>query len=233
MIIINFMKMNNLDTTKKIVSIDGNVGVGKTTFKKKIENMIDNAEFVSEPVDIWLTITDKDNENILGKFYKDMPRYSYTLQNIAYITRMTTVIEKMSINSQHKYIFTDRSIGTDKNVFAKMLHDDNNLSDLEWNAYNHWNTFFEKYIKKNEKQNVIYLRCSPKTAMERIHKRNRPEEAGISIDYITKLHKYHDDWLLNNDEYNVLVLDCNQEFENEPEVLNGFIRQMKVFISKM
>lgn len=218
---------------KKIISIEGNIGVGKTTFTEKVKNAFEDAEFVPEPVNIWFTIADNKGENILGKFYKDMPRWSYTLQNIAYITRMTTIVEKMNINSLHKYIFTDRSIGTDKNVFAKMLHDDKNLDDLEWNAYNHWNSFFEKYIKKNEKQNVIYLRCSPKTAMERIHKRNRPEEIGIPMEYIEKLHKYHDEWLLNNDEYNVLVLDCNQEFENEPEVLNGFIRQVKVFISKI
>lgn len=221
---------------KKIISIEGTIGVGKSTFTEKIKDKVNDAEFVQEPVNIWLNIKDNDGTNILGKFYNDMPRWSYTLQNIAYITRMTTIVEKLNKENKNKYIFTDRSINTDKNVFAKMLHDDKNLSDLEWNAYNQWNSFFEKYIKPDEKINIIYLQCDPEIALKRIQKRGRPEETSIGLNYLNKLHKYHENWLINDNksnDYNVLILDCNKDFENDENVFNSFVNKVDHFIKQI
>jgi deoxyadenosine/deoxycytidine kinase len=35
---------------------------------------------------------------------------------------------------------------------------------------------------------IIYLKCSPELCLERIKKRNRKGEEGITIDYIKKVH---------------------------------------------
>ena len=49
-----------------IISIEGNIGVGKSTFIDKILiNNFDDCEKVSEPVELWKTITDENNKNIL------------------------------------------------------------------------------------------------------------------------------------------------------------------------
>lgn len=220
-------------TDTKIISIEGNIGVGKTTFTEKLKQLFSssNTAFIQEPVDQWLKLVDNDNVNILQKFYDDKQRWGYTLQNLAYITRMTTVIEKI-VPIKNKYIFTDRSIETDKNVFAKMLHDDKFLDDLEWNIYNYWNNFFDKYIKPTGKLNAIYLKCSPETAMERIKKRGRIEEANIPYEYIEKLSIYHDNWLLNTSD-NVLVLDCDKDFENDLDVFNEYANKVMSFVNSL
>lgn len=216
-----------------IVSIEGNIGVGKTTFINKLRNIdISDVEFINEPVNEWLNLKDENGNNFLDIFYKDMKRWGYTFQNLAYITRMRNVVEKLMVPN-NRYVITDRSIETDKNVFAKMLHDDKIMDDLEWNIYNYWNNFFETYIKKTTKHNVIYLKSSPEIAMERIKKRGRIEEATIPFDYIKKLSNYHDDWLIDGNSCNVLVLDCNQDFENNEEILNDFIVKTKNFIMSL
>lgn len=216
-------------TEQKIISVEGNIGVGKSTITDKLKKLnLEGIEFVQEPINTWLSLKDENGTDFLDIFYKDKKRWGYTFQNLAYITRMTDVMEKMIVPT-NKIIITDRSIGTDKNVFGKMLHDDKYIDDLEWNVYNYWNGFFDKYIKHSDKQNVIYLRCSPETAMNRIKKRGRIQEQKIEFDYINKLHDYHDKWLLNSNN-NVLVLDCDNDFENDENIFNNFVEKIKEFI---
>jgi deoxyadenosine/deoxycytidine kinase len=220
-------------TESIVISVEGNIGVGKSTIVDKLKSLhLEEIEFISEPVDEWLKLKDEKGNNFLDIFYKDKKRWGYTFQNLAYITRMTNVVEKL-VSDKNKCIITDRSIGTDKYVFGKMLHDDKYIDDLEWNIYNYWNNFFDKYIKHSNQQNVIYLRCTPEVAMERIKKRGRKEELTIEFEYIKKLSEYHDKWLLNSPNCNVLVLDCNNDFENNKEIFNDFVEKIKIFIKSL
>ena len=66
-----------------IISIEGNIGSGKSTFIKKLEEHWNSSQrldekifFLSEPVDEWLTIKDENDEHILSKFYNDQEKYS-------------------------------------------------------------------------------------------------------------------------------------------------------------
>lgn len=216
---------------KTVISIEGNIGVGKSTFTNLLKKYFNNCQIVSEPVDIWINLKDNDNNSILGLFYKDINRWAYTFQNIAYITRMMKITD--AIKSDNDIIFLDRSLGTDKNVFAKMLYDDKILSDIEYNMYNMWCDFYSKYIDNNDNY-IIYLKCTTSVAYERIKKRGREEEKNISLEYLEKLHKYHEEWLLNKE--NVLIVDCDKEFENDEvyqkviidNIINNFIyKQIK------
>lgn len=103
---------------KKIISIEGNIGVGKSTFISILKNKWPNCDIVSEPVELWKDLTNDDNKNILQMFYEDINRWSYTFQNLACITRMMKIEDKIN-ESNSEYIFLDRSLATDKHVFEK------------------------------------------------------------------------------------------------------------------
>jgi len=195
-----------------IIAIEGNIGVGKSTFTRILQTYYNNSTIVSEPIDIWMNIKNKSGENILGLFYKDIPRWAYSFQNLAYLTRMIKIQD--AVLTKSPLIFLDRSLGTDKNVFEKMLYDDNKLTDIEHEMYNIWCDFYYKYVN-NFQQRYIYLRCKPETAYQRIQKRGRDEEKNITQDYLEKLHKYHEEWLLRLDLDNVIVIDCDRDFEND------------------
>jgi len=213
---------------KLIVAIEGNIGVGKSTFTQILKETFENSTIVSEPVDIWLNIKNKEGENILGLFYKDINRWAYTFQNLAYITRMMKIED--AIRSSKGIVFLDRSLGTDRNVFEKMLHDDKILDEIEHNMYNLWYDFYTKYVNSNYNQLYIYLKCDPKTAYERIKKRGREEEKNISFEYLEKLHKYHEEWLTNLD--NVVIIDCDKDFESDQmyqtEIMNNLKSKFKI-----
>jgi deoxyadenosine/deoxycytidine kinase len=196
---------------KLVVAVEGNIGVGKSTFTKILKDNFSNSTVVSEPVDMWLDITNENGDNILGIFYKDIKRWAYTFQNLAYITRMMKIED--AIRSSDGIIFLDRSLGTDRNVFEKMLHDDGMLDKVEHSIYNLWYDFYTKYVNNKSDIKYIYLKCDPKISYERIKKRGREEEKNITLEYLEKLHKYHEEWLCNQD--NVIIIDCNRDFEND------------------
>jgi len=211
---------------KKIIAIEGNIGVGKSTFTNILKVNFNNSLIVSEPVDIWINIKDDSGNNILGLFYKDIKRWAYSFQNLAYVTRMIKISD--AINSDKEVIFLDRSLGTDKNVFEKMLYDDKVLSDLEHKMYELWCNFYQKNIHSGEEY-IIYLKCDPKTAFERIKKRGREEEKNITLEYLEKLHKYHELWLSHKD--NVLIIDCDREFETDIKYQENIVSYVKDFFS--
>lgn len=199
---------------KQLISIEGNIGVGKTSLINILKNLLnDIAEIILEPVEEWNNITDENGNNLLKNFYDDKQRWSYTFQNIAYVTRMDKIINIIT-TSDKKYIILDRSLEADLNTFAKMLHKEKFINKIEWEAYNKWNNFFNKYFGDKIIHKIIYLRCNPEICYERICKRNRDSEKNMSIDYLNLIHEYHDEWLLNKED-NILIINANNDFIND------------------
>ena len=224
-------------SSKILISIEGNIGVGKSTFIELLKNKWANTgfgpcEIVLEPVDMWIGLKNSDGKNILQTFYEDVPRWSYSFQNVACISRMMKIEETIR-TTDSKYIFLDRSLGTDKNVFEAMLHDEGNINELEHSMYNLWCNFYHKYVNSLDEQIHIYLKASPTKCYERIVKRGRVEEKNITLDYLQNLNKYHDKWLLSDSmKSKTIVIDSESEFESDLNIQNEMINQIVEFLKK-
>lgn len=213
----------------KIIQIEGNIGVGKSTFTQLLKDKFTSSELVSEPVNMWLDIKNSDGKNILQTFYDDISRWAYTFQNIAYVTRMMK-IENTIRNTSSEYVFLDRSIETDRYVFEKMLWEEGKIQLIEHEAYELWCNFYQNYVRTNNSKKIIYLKCEPQVCFNRIQIRGREEEKSINLDYLNKLHKAHEDWLGKNSDSDILILDCNGDFEHNIEYRNYLLQQVKQFI---
>lgn len=212
------MSLNNI----QIYSIEGNIGSGKSTCISELKNILVDTELVKyyylhEPVEIWNNIKDTNNINILTKFYADQEKYSFSFQMMAYISRLVQIknlINKVIVNDlkndkQIKHlIITERSLFTDKNVFAKMLFDSNKIDEINYQIYNMW---FFNFIDEMPKIKHIYIQTDPKIAYERILKRNREGEK-LTLEYIENCSKYHDNWL--NDNLNCSFINGNRDLNN-------------------
>ena len=197
-----------------VISIEGNIGSGKSTVMKFIRERFTNdnrVAFVAEPVDIWREIKDEKGVDLLTNFYKDQEKFSFHFQMAAYISRIAS-IRKAARNPLITLIVVERSIFTDKNVFAKMLYDDGKISELEYNIYLKWFDEFSTLI--NHSIN-IYIKTTPKVAFERVKKRGREGET-IPLEYLVKCHDYHDVWL--NSCENTHVIDGNIELPDESNI---------------
>jgi deoxyadenosine/deoxycytidine kinase len=205
----------------KIISIEGNIGSGKSTLIKKLKEhpeFQNGFTFLPEPVDEWNTITDSDGITIIEKYYSDQKKYAFSFQMMAYISRLKQLQE--SKNSS--IIVTERCLYTDRNIFAKMLYDSGLIEDIEYSIYLKW---FDYFINELKVIKFIYVRSDPGVCLERINLRNRKGE-NISIQYLSNCHNYHEKWL--NNEKELLVLDGNK---NCPDDLpREWVQSIKLFI---
>ena len=203
--------------------IEGNVGTGKSTFLKKLQESTD-VHIILEPVDEWVNMKNKTSgKNLLEEFYSNQERWSYTFQSIAFRTRINNLLKA----PKDKTSVIERSVFTDRNVFAKTCYENSKMCDIEWEDYISWFDWLTTSFDVNP-SGYIYLRANPEVSHERVKIRNRGGEECIPLDYLKTLHQKHDEWLLN--EKNVLVLDVNEDFENNSTKLDEMILKVKSFI---
>lgn len=211
---------NNM--SPKIFSIEGNIGAGKTTlvdhFQKYCSDMgRDDIVFLREPVDIWDEVRDPvDGQSILKKFYENPTKYAFPFQVMAFISRLSLLEQTIKQNPDCSVIICERSLSADRNIFAKMLHDDTLIDNVCFQIYSKiYNEFSGRFVVDG----IVYMDSSPEKCFERISKRGRDGEGGIELDYLQKCKKYHDDWLLSDNrdtKTNILHLrtDANATYKN-------------------
>jgi len=207
---------SSTSTRPFIVSVEGNIGSGKSTFveflKKEIQKGNDSDSekrkivFLQEPVDEWTTITDKEGETILSKFYKDQVEYAFPFQMMAYISRLA-LLKKSVQENPGAIIITERCLITDRNVFAKMLYDENKIEEVNYQIYQKW---FDVFYNDYPISKYIYLQTTPKIAHERVTKRNREGET-IPYEYLHSCHSYHENWLMNEEYGKVMTINANSD----------------------
>ena len=215
----------------KCYSIEGNIGSGKSTFLQFLKLNTDNNKFifVQEPVDEWDTIKDKDG-TILEHFYKNKKEYSFSFQMMAYISRLAQIKKIIEDNNEKNdiIILMERCVYTDRNVFAKMLYDTNEINEINYQIYNKWFDYFMEDIKID---GIIYIKTDPEIAYSRVIKRGRKGEK-IPLDYLTTCSNYHNNWILNNESnMNYLVLNGNNE-NNENKLYFTWLDDINNFFIK-
>jgi deoxyadenosine/deoxycytidine kinase len=212
-----------------IISLDGNIGAGKSTLLAKIRNKLHDIHFVDEPVGQWTALKNAEGRNLLELFYEDKKRWAYTFQNCAILTRLKNVQDAIdnldpTVKSP-QIIITERSVLTDKHVFAEMLRDAGDIDPLEWDLYETW---FNTFGKKQPVRGIIYISTSSSTSKERIQIRNRHGEENIGLDYLDSLDKQHKKWIQNT---NIPVLTLSTEIgvpvEENVEKIKQFIEELK------
>ena len=210
-----------------IISIEGNIGSGKSTLVKHLRKVNIDWIFLDEPVTEWEKLKNDKGESLLQLFYKDMPRWSYTFQNYAYITRMRKLIDitKKKYNKP-TYIITERSVFTDRHVFAEMLLKDGKMTQMEMDMYLNWFNLLHKFATIDH---VVYLRTDSTKCLERIKARSRIGEDNIKLEYLESLEYHHDKWI--NNHKSSLLLDGNKDLNiDDPTQFQRFNREIKNYL---
>jgi deoxyadenosine/deoxycytidine kinase len=225
--------MSNFKSVK-IISIDGNIGSGKSTLMGELKKYFcdnKNIVFLKEPVDEWSTITDEKGVTILEKFYENPSKYGFSFQIMAYISRLDVMRKEIRKNPNAIFI-SERSLFTDKLVFAKMLFDSGNIELVNYKIYLKW---FDTFAEEFPVNKVIYVNTIPEICHQRIEKRSRTGESNIPLEYLQNCHKYHNNMLdINSDNCickEQLILNGNIDIYENKEQINEWICQINTFIN--
>ncbi|XP_048379153.1 deoxycytidine kinase 2-like [Stegostoma tigrinum] len=240
------------------ISVEGNIAVGKSTFAALLEQVASKQwEIIREPIAKWCNIptsscseevscTQKTAGNLLQMLYQDPHRWSYTFQSYSCMSRIKAHLAPVSprlLNAEQPVQIFERSVYSDRYVFASNLYKIGWLNDIEWTVYQDWHTYLlNQFGNRIALEGIIYLQASPEKCLERLHRRGRDEEKEIQLEYLEELHLQHENWLVKRctvlhfehlRNIPVLVLDVNEDFEDDKTRREKLFEEVKKFVNSL
>ncbi len=191
--------------TKHLVVVAGNIGVGKTSLTERMGERLN-----------WRTDFESVSDNpYLSDFYDDMREWSFHLQVFFLGHRAEQYLR--AANDTRSAIL-DRSIYEDSYIFARALHHLDNLNERDYQSYRRLFNLITKSLPRPDL--LIYLKAPVDVLMERIEKRARGMETGITAEYLSLLDSFYDEWLNHFDLCPVLTIRTDDlDYVNQPEAL--------------
>ena len=225
--------MSNIIQNTRIISLEGNIGGGKSTLLQKMREKYSNSKniiFVDEPVNDWEAITDEKVTPMLQLFYLDQKKHAFAFQMMAFISRLSKLKEAIE-NNPGKIVITERSLYTDKMVFAEMLYRSKDISHEHYQIYLKW---FDMFAKDFPVHKIIYVNTPPKICYERISIRSRNGESTIPLEYLENCHSYHNN-MLNKFSKNCIchdqiTIDGSQNIYENASLIESWLEKINTFI---
>ena len=199
--------------TKRLILVAGNIGAGKTSLTQRLGARLD-----------WQTAYESVADNpYLPDFYADMRTWSFHLQ-IFFLGHRAQQHLDMAALPQSAIL--DRSIYEDAYIFARALNHMGNLSDRDYAAYRR---VFDLVVDNLPAPDLlIYLKAPVEVFLERIHRRAREIESGITYEYLSLLETFYDDWLNDFDVCPVLTIRTDDlDFVHEDRHLDIVIDRIQ------
>lgn len=199
--------------TNHLVLVAGNIGTGKTSITERVGERLG-----------WQTGYESVSDNpYLPDFYGDMRQWSFHLQ-IFFLGHRAQ--QHIQLAQSHGPAIADRSIYEDAYIFARVLHHMNNLNERDYQAYR---SVFNLVVDGLPRPDLLlYLKAPVPVLMERIRRRGREMESGITADYLTLLDRFYEEWMDRFDLCPVLTIHTeNLDFVNRPDHLDIVVQRIQ------
>ena len=190
----------------KFITIEGNIGVGKTTFSKML----------AEELGYRIVLEEFADNPFLPKFYNQPERYAFSLELFFMAERYRQLGDLREQDIFSKGVVSDYFFVKSK-LFAE-----NNLSDDELLLFNRLSDIALKNLPKPDL--IIYLHSDVKRLQENIKKRGRSYEQNISNDYLSDIQNKYFDFFKKHIEFPVLIVDVSEvDFVNQKDIFQRLV----------
>ena len=196
------------------LAIAGNIGVGKTELTNRLSEELG-----------WLAYYEPVIQNpYLDAFYGDMERWSFHLQIYFLSERFKAQVE---IGRSALPFIQDRTIYEDSEIFARTLHAQGSMTQVDYENYRALFGIMVSYLRKPDL--IVYLRASAPVLMERIARRGRGSEKSIQLEYLQRLNDAYDAWMARvRGEIEVLEIDTDRvPLQGETPAFRALIDDLK------
>ena len=195
----------------QLISIEGNIGAGKTTLSSMIANDF-NAKLILERF--------ADNP-FLPKFYNDQVRYAFPLEMSFLADRYQQFMDDTSQFDLFKNFMV-----SDYDIFKSLIFAKVTLQREEYNLYRKVFNFMYKEVKKPEI--YLYLYQNTERLLANIKKRGRDYEQNIDPGYLEKLNRGYLDFMKSHQDQNSLILDISElDFVHNPEDYESILEKLE------
>ena len=190
----------------QFITIEGNIGVGKTTFSKML----------AEELGYRIVLEEFADNPFLPKFYNHPERFAFSLELFFMAERYRQLGDLREQDLFSKGIVSDYFFVKSK-LFAE-----NNLSDDELLLFNRLSDIALKNLPKPDL--IIYLHSDVKRLQENIKKRGRTYEQNISNDYLSDIQNKYFDFFKKHIEFPVLIVDVSEvDFVNQKDIFQRLV----------
>ena len=192
-----------------IITIDGNIGAGKSTILNYIHTKY-NIYIDLEPLDKWKPFLDNIYTN-KKKYFNFQIRVWLDRSWIQEKNNKSNIIMERSPyfirNTFNKYMYDNDLITPQENIIINELYD---KTDIIWKS-NYY----------------IYIRSSPVKCLERIKKRNRENEQEIDLEYIENIHNLHEETYKKALENKLNIICIDIENKTMEEIAHNIITYLR------
>jgi len=194
------------------IVIEGNIGVGKTTFCSKLQ----------EKYDARLILEQFSDNPFLPYFYENPERHAFSVE-LFFMTERHRQLQEELIQGD---LFNQQII-SDYLFIKTLLFAKNNLNEEEYRLFKRLFHVLNAHFKKPDL--VVYLHRPISTLLKQIKKRGRPYEMEMSVIYLENIQKAYFDFFKMDPEYPILVVGIDDlDFEKDIhafEMLNNLLLQ--------
>ena len=186
------------------IAIEGNIGAGKTSL----------AHLISKDFNGKLILERYADNPFLPKFYSEPQRYAFTLEMSFLADRYQQISDDLS----QLDLFKDFMV-SDYDIYKSLIFSKITLPEDEFRLYR--KLFYLMYKDIAKPDLYVYLYQNTGRLQENIKKRGRDYEQNIENDYLEKINSGYLDFLKNQTEFNVKIIDIsNLDFiENRADYL--------------
>lgn len=193
----------------KSIAVEGPIGVGKTSF----------VELLARKFDAHKILEDIDNP-FLNDFYQDKPGSAFQAQLFFLLSRYRQLQELTQRDLFSQIMLADYIFPKDK-IFAYL-----NLDDSELMIYDKLYNMLEAQVPKPDL--VIFLQAETSCLVDRILRRRRKFEEGISEAYINEVNKAYNYYFFHYNQAPLLVIDTTHiDFVHQEEHLDELVEQIR------
>jgi deoxyadenosine/deoxycytidine kinase len=210
-----------------IVSLDGNIGAGKTSLLDAIERCVaarglcNTIVVLREPVSEW--------REVLPRFYADPARHALAFQTLVLSTLASQLRRALARKPAPSLIICERSIFASRDVFARLLLESGAFDEVEHAVYCRvfeevkWGLGAHARLAR-----AIFLDTSPHACAARVAERAREGEADVALGYLKSVARTYEDWIADLD---VPVLRL--ENDGAPDALEALAERALDFATEM
>ena len=189
------------------ISIEGNIGSGKTSLSKQLSNVYESK----------IVLERFENNPFLNDFYKNKEKDALALELFFLAERF----QQLSDKSYFETLFSNQII-SDYAFFKSLLFAQNNLNDEKYNLFSRLYNIMSSTIRNPDL--IIYLHADVDRLKSNIDNRDRYYERNLDSKYLKDIEIKYFDYLKKQSHSKVLILDVTKiDFVNHIGSFNEIV----------
>lgn len=200
------------------VSVEGNIGSGKSSVMRSVAKHFDDCIlFCEEPVNDW---------GLLEYMYRDPTKYAFAFEVQVLTSKYHKWINALDEcrRTQKRIVVMERSPLSAYKVFTRMMRERGTISSHQYHIYTQIFAEFQPQLKSID--HIVHIDTRASTCQVRAGERNRKAEEALSLEYLLDVESHTNNYV--RDHSSVYTIDGDRSREHVAGELTAFLSSLRI-----